>query len=73
MKKTLLFLFSALCISVQAQDYFQQEVNYTINLRLDDQKHEISAFEEIESYGENIRFMVNLNIGNAINKLRSSF
>jgi len=48
MKKTLLFLFSALCISVQAQDYFQQEVNYTIDLRLDDQKHEISAFEEIE-------------------------
>lgn len=32
-----------------AQDnYFQQEVNYTINVSLNDVKHELSAFEEIK-------------------------
>lgn len=31
-----------------AQNYFQQEVNYTIQVKLDDKTHELSAFEEIE-------------------------
>jgi len=31
-----------------AQDYWQQEVNYTINVRLDDKKHELLAEETIE-------------------------
>src|SRR5947208_552751 len=30
-----------------AQTYFQQEVNYTINVRLDDVKHELFANESI--------------------------
>ena len=37
-----------LSTSVQAQDYFQQEVNYKIDVRLDDVNHALSAFEEIE-------------------------
>ena len=31
-----------------AQDYFQQEVNYTIKVKLNDVNHSISAFEEIQ-------------------------
>lgn len=31
-----------------SQDYFQQEVNYTINVSLNDKLHELSAFEKIE-------------------------
>lgn len=42
----LLILFSVPFGSAQA--YWQQEVNYTIVARLDDQKHEISAFEVFE-------------------------
>jgi hypothetical protein len=34
--------------AIQAQHYFQQEVNYTIDVRLDDIKHELSAFQTIE-------------------------
>lgn len=30
------------------QNYFQQEVNYKINVSLNDRKHELSAFEKIE-------------------------
>ena len=30
------------------QNYFQQEVNYTIQVSLNDNKHELSAFEKIE-------------------------
>jgi hypothetical protein len=30
------------------EDYFQQEVNYTIKVSLDDVHHELSAFEEIQ-------------------------
>jgi hypothetical protein len=50
MKKTLLFLLCSPFVTVQAQDYFQQEVNYKIEVTLDDINHEISAFEEIEYY-----------------------
>jgi hypothetical protein len=35
------------CFDILAQDYFQQEVNYKINVRLDDNKHELSATETI--------------------------
>lgn len=31
-----------------AQQYFQQEVNYTINVTLNDQLHELNAFETVE-------------------------
>ena len=33
---------------LQSQSYFQQEVNYTIQVKLDDQQHTLSAFETIE-------------------------
>lgn len=46
----LIFLFSLtlLFFRVHSQDYFQQRVNYTINVRLDDQKHFLHGFEKIE-------------------------
>lgn len=34
--------------SIAQQNYWQQEVNYTINVRLDDKKHELHAFESFE-------------------------
>ena len=39
-----------LCVSpvIFAQDYWQQEVNYTIQVKLNDQKHELSGFETFE-------------------------
>jgi hypothetical protein len=40
----MLFLF----VQSYAQLYFQQEVNYKIDVKLDDMKHEITAFETIE-------------------------
>lgn len=50
MRKTLfLNLFILLFIfNLNAQEYFQQKVNYKIDVKLDDIKHELSAFEEIE-------------------------
>ena len=48
MKKTLLFLLCSPLLTVQAQDYFQQEVNYKMEVSLDDRNHEINAFQEIE-------------------------
>lgn len=33
---------------VSSQEYFQQEVNYKINVSLDDKRHELNAFETIE-------------------------
>ncbi|HNK40740.1 MAG TPA: hypothetical protein PL002_06110, partial [Flavobacteriales bacterium] len=33
---------------VRAQSYFQQEVNYRIDVRLDDAKHELHAFEQFD-------------------------
>ncbi|MBI9052918.1 MAG: M1 family metallopeptidase [Bacteroidales bacterium] len=41
---TFLFTFSL----AYGQDYFQQEVNYTIQVELNDKTHELSAFEQIE-------------------------
>lgn len=43
---TLLFVFAS--FTALSQDYWQQEVNYTINVTLDDEKHTLSAFEEFE-------------------------
>ena len=55
MKKTffilmvLLGLFSLISNQLLAQtDYFQQKVNYQINVKLNDVKHELSAYETIE-------------------------
>ncbi|MCC6690789.1 MAG: M1 family metallopeptidase, partial [Bacteroidia bacterium] len=39
------FIISLQCC---AQSYFQQQVNYKIDVKLDDVKHEITAFETIE-------------------------
>ena len=30
------------------QEYFQQKVNYTIDVKLNDKSHELSAFEKVE-------------------------
>jgi len=47
--RTILFIISFFCtISISAQNYFQQEVNYTINVSLNDVEHSISGFETIE-------------------------
>ena len=42
-----IFLFISSFIFAQ-QNYFQQEVNYKIDVTLNDVKHELSAFENIE-------------------------
>lgn len=44
-------LFSLLvfsCASINAQNYWQQEVNYTISVELDDKKHTLFGYEEFE-------------------------
>ncbi len=51
MKNLRLFLslFSIFCIQGSfAQSYFQQRVNYTINVKLNDEKHLLSGFETVE-------------------------
>lgn len=45
---TLLFCFILSIDLLSAQDYFQQEVHYKIDVRLDDEKHELHAFESFE-------------------------
>ncbi len=44
------FLFTLLAFpfSLLAQSYFQQQVDYRIDVRLDDAKHELSAYEEFD-------------------------
>jgi hypothetical protein len=47
----LFFIISFLCtysIVCAQQNYFQQEVNYNIDVTLNDIIHELSAFEKIE-------------------------
>lgn len=44
----LLFLLLGLPIFCSAQDYWQQEVNYEIDVRLDDERHELHGSEMIE-------------------------
>lgn len=46
--KNLFFAFLLISVSVQAQDYWQQEVNYKINVALDDKTHTLRGFEEFE-------------------------
>jgi hypothetical protein len=49
MKQITLFAFTfLLCFNGIGQVYWQQEVNYKIDVTLDDVKHEITAFEEFE-------------------------
>lgn len=47
-----LILFGAIVLwnfqDVTAQEYFQQEVNYTIDVTLNDKLHELNAFETVE-------------------------
>ena len=43
-----LILFSVNINSLFSQVYFQQQVNYKINVKLNDAKHTLKAFEEIE-------------------------
>jgi hypothetical protein len=45
-----IFISSLLCLGclAKAQTYFQQEVNYTIHVKLDDEKDELTADESIE-------------------------
>ena len=44
----LTFLLLLLPFSVLSQGYFQQEVNHTIQVTLNDKNHTLSAYEEIE-------------------------
>ncbi len=44
----LLFLFCTGILAIAQQNYFQQEVNYKIDVTLDDVAHELSAYEKIE-------------------------
>ena len=51
-KKITLSLLTLLSINISAQDYFQQEVNYIINVELNDKNHTLIA-EEIIEYTNN--------------------
>jgi hypothetical protein len=50
MAKPLLLIILLFCLSFtsRAQEYWQQEVNYTIQVTLDDERHELQAQQEIE-------------------------
>ncbi len=50
MKNSLLLLFVIICAKLSAQDssYFQQAVNYEIDVTLNDTKHELYGFERVE-------------------------
>lgn len=53
MKRILNTIFTLLVVALfpsilKAQDYFQQDVKYNIHVKLNDVKHELSAFESIE-------------------------
>ena len=48
MKKKILLLTYILSISMYAQDYFQQEVNYIIDVNLNDKSHTLNGYIEIE-------------------------
>jgi hypothetical protein len=47
-KKVIVFIVFLFTAKLYATEYFQQEVNYTINVKLDDVKHELTADETIE-------------------------
>lgn len=46
--KNLLWVFLFSSASLFAQDYWQQEVNYKIDVRLNDENHSLAGFEEFE-------------------------
>jgi len=48
MKKITLALLCVLSINLSAQEYFQQEANYTIDVALDDEAHTLKGNEYIE-------------------------
>jgi len=48
MKKSILSLLLLFNVSLIAQDYFQQEVNYTIDVKLNDKNHTLIAEQTIE-------------------------
>ena len=48
MRKTLLLVLFLPLISIGQRPYFQQEVNYHIRVRLDDQSNSLSAYERIK-------------------------
>ena len=50
MKPFIILTFGLFCVSFKspAQSYFQQEVNYKIQVSLNDRKHELDAFESVE-------------------------
>lgn len=41
------FMMIGLCVKASSQESFQQEVNYKIQVRLNDKQHELTAFEAI--------------------------
>src|SRR5690349_9518506 len=63
MKRPLLLVaFFAVTSSLfaQADAYFQQEVNYTIQVKLDDRNHTLSAYEEFEYINNSSNSLDNL-------------
>ena len=48
MKKVTLGVLTLLCLTLSAQDYFQQEVNYIIDVELDDENHTLKGMEYID-------------------------
>ena len=48
MKKLFLTILILISINISAQDYFQQEVNYIIDVTLDDENHTLSGAEYID-------------------------
>lgn len=50
MKKILLNLLILISIKISAQDYFQQQVNYNINVELDDKNHTLKGIEYIDYF-----------------------
>jgi len=48
MKKVTLGVLTLLCLNLSAQDYFQQEVNYIIDVELDDENHTLKGMEYID-------------------------
>ena len=44
----LLLILNGICLKAMPQHYFQQEVNFKIQVRLDDTKHELNAGETVE-------------------------
>ena len=59
LKLTLIFtyiIFTGNCFTTSSQDYFQQEVNYSIDVTLNDSLHELKAFETIEYINNSPRY-----------------